>query len=120
MILVDTPVWIDHLRRANDQLATLLQDGKVSMHPFVVGELACGNLADRANVLHLLRSLQRTPAATDEEVLFFIERHLLAGRGLGYIDMHLLAACALNRLDLWTTDRRLNEVATLLGLVHRA
>lgn len=119
MILVDTSVWIDHLRLGNPRLATLLKNGGVGMHPFIVGELACGNLTARASILSLLQSLPGIPVATEEEVLFFIERHSLAGRGIGYIDMHLLAACALGKFAIWTADRRLHEVAAGLGLSGR-
>ena len=116
MILVDTSIWIDHLRSPNGRLIGLLDADLVSVHPWVVGELACGNLANRANALYLLRSLPRAAVASDDEVLFFIEKHSIAGKGVGYLDMHLLAAAALGSLKLWTRDRRLNEVASLLGL----
>jgi hypothetical protein len=116
MILVDTSIWVDHLRTPNRRLIELLEAELVSMHPWVVGELACGNLADRANTLYLLRSLPPVAVASDDEVLFFIDKHGIAGKGVGYLDMHLLAAAALASLKLWTRDRRLNEVAALLGL----
>jgi len=116
LILVDTSVWIDHLRSPNSRLIGLLDAELVSVHPWVVGELACGNLASRANTLYLLRSLPRIAVASDDEVLFFIDKHGIAGKGVGYLDMHLLAAAALGTLKIWTRDRRLNEVAALLGL----
>jgi hypothetical protein len=116
LILVDTSVWIDHLRSPNSRLIGLLDAELVSVHPWVVGELACGNLANRANTLYLLRSLPRIAVASDDEVLFFIDKHGIAGKGVGYLDMHLLAAAALGTLKIWTRDRRLNEVAALLGL----
>jgi hypothetical protein len=116
MILVDTSIWIDHIRKPNSRLTGLLEAGLVSMHPWVVGELACGNLADRANTLYLLGLLPRIAVATEEEVVFFIEKHGISGRGVGYLDMHLLAAAALSSQRMWTRDRRLNEVASLLGL----
>jgi len=116
MILVDTSIWVDHIRTPNRRLIELLDAELVSMHPWVVGELACGNLADRANMLYLLRSLPPVAVASDDEVLFFIDKHGIAGKGVGYLDMHLLAAAALASLKLWTRDRRLNEVAALLGL----
>jgi predicted nucleic acid-binding protein len=115
MILADTSIWVDHIRTSNRHLIGLLEAGLVRMHPWVVGELACGNLADRAQRLYLLRSLPQVQVPSDDEVLFFIEKHSIAGKGVGYIDMHLLAAAALGNLKLWTRDRRLNEVATLLG-----
>ena len=93
MILVDTSVWIDHLRKGDRGLAALLTASGVLMHPFVIGELACGNLRKRDEVLALLKDLPRVAVASDDEVLFFIERNALMGRGLGYVDVHLLAAC---------------------------
>lgn len=117
MTLVDTTVWIDHLRAGDQALAGLLEHGQVSTHPFVIGELACGNLRNRHTVLGLLRELPTTPVATDEEVLFFIERHRLHGLGIGYVDAHLLAAVALaNGTRLWTRDRRLHACATEMGV----
>ena len=116
MILVDTSIWIDHIRRPNARLISMLKAELVSMHPWVIGELVCGNLADRANVLYLLSSLPRAVIATDDEVLFFIDKHGISGKGIGYLDMHLLAAAALGSLHIWTRDRRLYQVASSLGL----
>ena len=116
MILVDTSVWIDHLRGGDARLAALLEAGRVLSHPFVIGELACGNLRNRAEVLTLLHELPRAVAATDAEVLAFIETHTLMGRGIGYLDAHLLAAAALSAARLWTRDRRLATAAHDLGL----
>lgn len=117
MILADTSVWIDHLRSGDEKLASLLHDGLVLIHPFVVGELACGNLRDRESVLGLLQALPRATVATDTEVLFFIERHALMGQGIGYIDAHLLASASLSRTArLWTRDARLGKVAVEMGL----
>jgi hypothetical protein len=120
MILVDTSVWVEHLRFGDRRLAGLLDSAQVLTHPFVVGELACGNLRNRSDVLSLLQRLPQTPAADDAEVLFFIERHRLMGRGIGYIDVHLLAATALaDPARLWTRDKRLVGIATDLKLVHK-
>ncbi len=119
MILVDTSVWIDHFRSSNSHLVQLLEASLVGVHPWVVGELACGNLADRANVLSLLRAMPQLPVASDDEVLFFIERQLLAGRGVGYIDVHLLAAAMLGSARLWTLDKRLHAAAEGLGLSYQ-
>ena len=103
MILVDTSVWVDHLRGGDEGLATLLTASRVLMHAFVLGELACGSLRKREEVLALLKDLPRAAMATDDEVLFFIARHALMGRGLGYVDVHLLAAVALHgSARLWT------------------
>ncbi len=119
MILVDTPVWIDHLRTGNPELAALLNSRRVLMHPFVLGELACGNLCNRREVLALFRGLPRVVVAMDDEVLFFIEQHRLMGRGIGYIEAHLLAAVSLDPpARLWTHDKRLALVAADLGLAY--
>ncbi|MBF5057022.1 PilT protein-like protein [Alcanivorax sp. 521-1] len=117
MVLVDTSVWVDHLRVGDAGLVRLLEDHRVRMHPFVVGELACGNLARRDQVLELLRGLPGVPVADQDEVLFLIERHGLMGRGIGFVDAHLLAATRLSgATTLWTRDRRLAEAARLLGV----
>ncbi len=119
MILVDTSVWVDHLRRGDAALAAALDASVVAIHPFVIGELACGLLKSRGPLLGLLKSLSRLAAATDEEVLEFIERHRLMGRGLGYIDVHLLAATVLQAdVRLWTRDKRLKLVAVEMALAH--
>jgi predicted nucleic acid-binding protein len=118
VILVDTSVWIDHLRSGEPLLVAALEGGRVMMHPFVLGELACGNLANRSEVLELLGGLPAAPTATDPEALEFIERRTLMGQGIGYIDVHLLASIALSGdARLWTRDRRLAAVATELDLV---
>lgn len=119
MILVDTSVWVDHLRKGDRGLAELLTASNVLMHPFVIGELACGNLRKRDQILALLKDLPCAAVATDGEVLFFIERHTLMGRGLGYVDVHLLASVALQATArLWTRDRRLRVAADSLELGH--
>jgi predicted nucleic acid-binding protein len=119
MILVDTSVWIDHLRTGDAQLSERLNDGRVLIHPFVLGELACGNLGNRETVLSLLKNLPTAPLASDDEVLFFIDRNQLMGKGIGYIDVHILAAVSLaNSGRLWTRDKRLHAVAMTLGLSH--
>lgn len=117
MILVDTSVWIDHLRRGTPALAAALEDGQVLMHPFVLGELACGNLRNHNEVLRLLGDLPAAPTVTDAEARAFIERRALMGRGIGYIDVHLLASTVLAApARLWTRDRRLRSVAANFGL----
>lgn len=117
MILVDTSVWVDHFRAADEELTDLLNSAQVLTHPFVVGELACGNLENRVEVLKLLQDLPQTPVASDTEVLFFIEQHRLMGRGIGYIDAHLLAATALaDPARLWTRDKRSAKVSVDLKL----
>lgn len=117
MILVDSSVWIDHLRAGEPALLDILNAGRVLAHPFVVGELACGNLKNRKEVLSLLQDLPAAPVATDEEVLFFIERHGLMGRGIGYLDAHLLSAISLTGTGrLWTRDKRLCAIAESMSL----
>ena len=116
MILVDTTVWVEHLRRGLPSLATLLQEGEVLIHPWVIGELACGNLRNRQQVLELLQGLTVATVASDAEVLLLIERDRLMGRGIGYVDAHLLAAARLSHCRLWTQDRRLAAVALEQGL----
>jgi predicted nucleic acid-binding protein len=119
MILVDTSVWIDHLREGNARLNSLLLNSAVLVHPFVIGELACGNLKNRSQVLNLLGDLPASRVADDQEVLFFIEHNDLMGRGIGYIDAHLLASASLSdSANLWTVDRKLNNVANQLGLAQ--
>ncbi|MEX2534154.1 MAG: PIN domain-containing protein [Trueperaceae bacterium] len=113
-MLVDTSVWIDHLQLCDSALATALEQGRVQMHPYVVGELACGNITNRAEVLGLLGALPAVPTATHDEVMDFIERRDLMGRGLGYVDVHLLASVFLQRTRLWTRDKRLARVAVKL------
>ncbi len=120
MILVDTSVWIDHFRRGVSALAGILEQGSVLMHPFILGELACGNLKNRAELLRLLQDLPRAQAATDAEVLDLIERRALMGRGIGYIDAHLLASAVLtDTAPLWTRDKLLNQVAQELNIAFR-
>ena len=120
MILVDTSVWVDHLRVGDELLATLLNSSQVSTHPFVIGELACGNLRKRTEVLRLLRNLPQTTVAHDDEVLYFIEHRKLMGRGIGYVDSHLLAAIALDgSARLWTRDKRLGAITEVLELSYK-
>jgi predicted nucleic acid-binding protein len=115
LILVDTSVWVDHLRRGDAALADLLERGQVLMHPFVVGEIACGSLADRVLTLELLQELPRAVVAEADEALGFIERRDLHGRGIGFIDAHLLASTALTAgSKLWTHDKRLRAAAQTL------
>lgn len=121
MILVDTSVWVEHLRKGLPGLITALEQETVLTHPFVVGELACGNLKNRREVLRLLGDLPCAPVATDPEVLAFIEQRALMGRGIGYIDAHLLASVTLDgAAQLWTRDKRLATVAVDLRLNYVA
>jgi predicted nucleic acid-binding protein len=121
MILVDTSVWIEHLRLGHDRLGELLNRGLVLAHPYVVGELACGNLRNRAEVLRLLQDLPQAPVASQEEALFFIEKNKLMGRGIGFVDAHLMAATTLaDASSIWTFDKRLGQVAADLNLAYQA
>jgi hypothetical protein len=118
MILVDTSVWVEHLRSGTIGLEALLMDGQVVCHPFIIGELACGNLKNRGEILPLLQNLPMAASAEDDEVLQFIHDHQLMGKGLGYIDIHLLMSSLLSRIPLWTLDKRLHEAAQSLLPTH--
>jgi predicted nucleic acid-binding protein len=115
-VIVDTSVWINHFRHPNADLECLLEAGRVTTHPFVTGELACGSLGRRGEILRLIEALPSAPVATHNEVMTFIERQHLHGSGLGWIDVHLLASARLMRESLWSADRRLREAAVRLGL----
>ena len=116
MTLVDTSVWVDHLRHASDRLSSLLQEEQVLCHPFIIGELACGNLVNRGQLLRLLGALPICPVADQAEALHFMESHNLSGQGLGWIDIHLLASALLGQCQLWTHDAPLRKAATRLGI----
>jgi predicted nucleic acid-binding protein len=117
VILVDTSVWVDHLRSGDPTLTALLDTGRVLSHPFVIGELALGSLRQRDIVLQALQDLPRATVASDAEVLHFIARNALARRGIGLVDAHLLAAVRLTAgAALWTNDKRMLDVALQLGL----
>ena len=119
MILVDTSVWVDHLRRGDPGLVDLLERSAVLMHPFVVGEIACGSLRDRESILELLQDLPAAVVATPDEVLKFIGSRALHGKGIGYVDVHLLASVALTPgIQLWTRDTKLHRIAALLGCAY--
>ena len=120
MILVDTSVWVDHLRRGDPRLVDLLERANVIMHPLVVGEIACGSLHDRESILELLQDLPTAAVAEGDEVLRFIERHVLHGKGIGYVDVHLLASVALTEgAKIWTRDKKLRLVAEMLGCAYQ-
>lgn len=118
MILVDTSVWIDHLRHGDNTLVKLLNAGQVLVHPFVIGEIALGSLRQRDVILDTLTDMPRVKVATDEEVLALINQTNLYGIGIGYIDAHLLASTRLTPGTLlWTRDKRLRAVANQAGLL---
>jgi predicted nucleic acid-binding protein len=118
VILVDTTIWIDHLRSGDPVLARLLDDIQVLIHPHVIGELALGGLRRRQMFLNALQRLPHASEATNPEVLHFVESNRLAGLGIGWIDAHLLASARLSSATLWTRDARLHKAASGLGLAH--
>lgn len=118
MILVDTSVWADHLRRGDDSVRAALEAALVLTHPFVIGELALGRIGNRREILKLLGQLAPALEASHGEALELVERRSLAGRGIGYVHLHLLASAALSGVPLWTRDRRLAEVANELDLAY--
>jgi predicted nucleic acid-binding protein len=118
VVLVDTSVWVAHLKHGNIGLETLLSEGHVFCHKFIIGELACGNLSNRHEILSLLQALPMATSAEHEEVMQFIENYCLMGKGLGYIDMHLLASAILTKVPLWTLDKKLNKVSSRLRLSY--
>jgi predicted nucleic acid-binding protein len=121
VILVDTSIWVDHLRKADPDLKRQLDATQVLAHPFIIGELALGILRQRDIILAALRDLPQATVASDHEVLEFIEAQKLSGSGIGYVDAHLLAATKLSSdAVLWTRDRRLREVAEAMGLAAQA
>ena len=120
MILVDTSVWIDHLRVAEMRLTALLGRCEVVMHPMVIGELACGNRQNRIQLLSLWRNLPTIGETSHQEALYFLEQNRLMGKGIGWVDLHLLAAVALSGDTLlWTRDKRLAGLAASLGLAFQ-
>jgi predicted nucleic acid-binding protein len=119
MVLVDTSVWVEHFRSGNIGLENLLNEGDVACHLFITGELACGNLSNRAEILSLLQTLPLANHAEHEEVMHFIENYKLMGKGLGYIDMHLIASAILSKVPIWTLDKKLKDVSSKLGLVYQ-
>jgi predicted nucleic acid-binding protein len=117
MVLVDSSVWIDHLRKKDDVLSQLLMNGQVCIHPLIIGELACGNLRNRLSIIKLWQSLPHANHASHQEALHCLEKHSLFGKGIGFIDLHLLASTLLStNTFLWTNDRRLKNLADDLKL----
>lgn len=116
MVLVDTSVWVSHFRKGNPHLEALLQDGDVVCHPFIVGELACGRIKNRSEILSLLQSLPMAEPVDLNEALKFIDGNCLMGIGLGFIDIHLLAAALLTEVPLWTLDKKLGKASSKLEI----
>jgi predicted nucleic acid-binding protein len=119
MVLVDTSVWVSHLRDGNPELGSLLNSGEVLCHPFVIGELACGHLKNRTEILALLKLLPQALLADHQEVLRFLDDNKLVGKGLGYIDLHLAASCILTGVSIWTLDKKLAEVTQDLNISYK-
>jgi len=119
MVLVDTSIWVAHLRQGSRRLEELLMDAEVMCHPFIIGELACGNLKNRDEIISLLHSLPMAPTTEFDELLIFIDRHHLMGKGVGFVDVHLLASARLAGVPLWTADKKLKSSADLLELTFK-
>ena len=119
MILVDTSVWINHLRKGDRHLEKLLFDGDVICHTHIIGELACGNIKNRKEIISLLQALPMAPQIEFSEYLYFIKKNQLNGRGIGFVDIHLLASAQLGQLQLWTVDKKLKAAATKFGLNYK-
>ncbi len=116
MILIDTSIWINHFNKSNAGLISLLNSTKVCIHPFIIGELSCGNISNRSEILTLLKSLPQIEPALEEEVLTLIENKELFGIGLGFVDVHLIASALIHNVQIWTADKSLNKTATDLGI----
>jgi len=119
MVIVDTSVWVTHLRQGSRKLEKLLMDAKVMCHPFIIGELACGNLQKPNEIISLLQFLPMAPIIEFDEFLFFIDRNQLMGKGVGLVDVHLLASAQLTGVPLWTADKRLKSAADQLELTFK-
>jgi predicted nucleic acid-binding protein len=118
MVLADTSVWINHLNVGSPKLKTLLLETEVVSHPFIIGELACGNIKNRKEVFSLLDTLPASQVVTDKEFRHFLERNKLMGKGIGFIDVHLLASARISRVPLWTEDKNLKKAARQLNLSY--
>ena len=118
MVLVDASVWVSHLRESHPGMVSLLNDADVVCHPFIIGELSCGNLMNRSEILSLLHSLPMVDQVEHEEVLQFVKINDLMGRELGYVDVHLLASAVLFGASIWTLDRKFRAVSSELGVCH--
>ncbi len=119
MVIVDTSVWINHFRNGDEVLSQVLREGKVAIHEFILGELACGSFKNRDEVIDLLKNLSRSKKVTLEEYLLFIKKNELYGKGIGFVDIHLLASSKLSGYTLLTYDKKLESEAKILGLNFR-
>ena len=116
MILVDTSVWISHFRHSNPKLQKMLQESQVACHPFIIGELACGNINNSTEIISLIQSLPMLDVVEHEELLLFIEHNKMMGTGLGLVDIHLMAAAILAGIPLWTQDKKLKQACSRLNI----
>ena len=119
MVLVDTSVWITHLRKGHDRLRVLLEEADIAVHPMIIGELACGALNPRREILGLLESLPSAVVAEHQEVIALIEKRRLWGYGIGYVDVHLLTSAILSNISIWTEDNNLRNAATMLHVAYQ-
>jgi hypothetical protein len=119
MVLVDTSIWVSHFREGNPHLEELLLDEYIVCHSFIIGELACGRLKNRKEIISLLQALPQAQTAENDETLQFIERKQLMGIGIGLVDVHLLASALLTKVLLWTADKQLRAVATKLNVLYK-
>jgi predicted nucleic acid-binding protein len=120
LILVDTSVWVNFFRSGNSELAGLLEERLVDTHDFIIGELACGNLHDRKNILESLSLLPHIPQVSPEEVLFLIASKKLMGKGLSYIDLNLIASALIVGTPIWTIDQKFNQIIGSLGIKYHS
>jgi predicted nucleic acid-binding protein len=118
MILADTTIWVDHFRAADPHLADLLNQDEILVHPWTIGEIACGSFANRVRAIEFLQNQPQASPASHEEVLLFLNAHSAFGRGIGYVDAHLLTAALAIRCKLWTRDKRMGEIAQQLNLSY--
>jgi len=118
MVLIDTSVWVTHLQKGVTELESLLLDTEVASHPFIIGELACGGIKNRKEILSLIQALQSSPVVTDEEFMYFLETNKLSNKGIGFVDVHLLASAKMSRISLWTEDKTLQKAAKRLKLSY--
>jgi hypothetical protein len=116
MVLVDTSIWVEHLRAGHRGLEDLLAEGKVACHELIIGELACGVIKNRREILALMQALPTVIEAEHDEAMLFIDRHRLTGKGLGFIDVHLMASAVLSDTPLWTMDKTLKAESSRLGI----
>ncbi len=119
MVLVDTSIWISHFREGNSYLKKLLLDESVVCHPFIIGELACGHIKNRKEIISLLQALPQAQTAENDEILQFIEHKRLIGLGIGLIDVHLLASSLLSNVLFWTADSQLRTTASRLNVLYK-